>query len=185
MKSAVTSKEEILAVCRDLIHGQSGAALNVREVAAACGISVGTIYNYFGSKSELVEAAVESVWYDIFRCEDKEPAFGTTQDCLCWLLDRLAYGNKQYPGFFLLHSIRFAHDDRDGGKQRMEKVWARIIDLLQRVIRQDPLVQPQVFDADFTPKQFADLLFSLLLAAQLRGQYDATPALQLVRRLLY
>lgn len=185
MKPAATSKEEILAVCRDLIHRQGGTALNVREVAAACGISVGTVYNYFGSKSDLVGAAVESVWYDIFRCEDSGSAFQTTRDCLRWLFDRLAYGNKQYPGFFTLHSASFLHNERDGGKQRMQKAWTHIIDMISRVLRQDPLVRPHAFDDDFTPEQFADLLFSLVLAAQLRSQYDSAAVLQLIERTLY
>lgn len=99
MKPAATSKEDILAVCRALIHSQGGQALNVRQVAAACDISVGTVYNYFGSKAELVGAAIESVWYDIFRCAEGQEAFRTTQDCIRWLFARMAYGSQQYPGF--------------------------------------------------------------------------------------
>lgn len=185
MKPAATSKEEILAVCRDLIHRQGGTELNVREVAAACGISVGTVYNYFGSKADLVGAAVESVWYDIFRCADSEEAFRTTRDCVQWLFQRLAYGNAQYPGFFTLHSASFVRSERPDAKQRMEKAWDHIIRMLCSVLRKDPLIRGGALDADFTPEQFADLLFSLMLAAQLRGRYDPSAALQLVERTLY
>lgn len=185
MKPAATSKEEILAVCRELIHRQGGTALNVREVAAACGISVGTVYNYFGSKSELVGAAVESVWYDIFRCADGGAAFSSTRDCVRWLFERLAYGNIQYPGFFTLHSASFMHSDRPDARQRMQKAWDHITRMLCQVLRQDPGVRTDAFDADFTPEQFADLLFSLMLAAQLRSQYDPSAVLQLVERMLY
>lgn len=185
MKPAATSKEEILAVCRDLIHRRSGTALNVREVAAACGISVGTVYNYFGSKADLVGAAVESVWYDIFRCADNSNVFATTRDCVRWLFERLAYGNAQYPGFFTLHSFSFVHQDRSEGKERMQKAWAHIIRMLCQVLHQDPLIRPDAFRGAFTPEQFADLLFSLILAAQLRNQYDPTAVLQLVERILY
>lgn len=185
MKPAATSKEEILTVCRDLIHRQGGTELNVREVAAACGISVGTVYNYFGSKAELVGAAVESVWYDIFRCADGADAFRTVRDCVKWLFQRLAYGNTQYPGFFLLHSASFVRSDRPDAKQRMERAWNHIVEMLCKVLRQDPLIRQGALDADFTPEQFADLLFSLMLAAQLRGHYDPSAVLQLVERTLY
>ena len=47
----VTSKEEILAASRELIRSQGWQAVNIRSVAAACGVSVGSIYNYYGSKS--------------------------------------------------------------------------------------------------------------------------------------
>ena len=51
MNKVVTSREEILKVSRELLKEQNGAALNIRTVASACGVSVGSIYNYFHSKS--------------------------------------------------------------------------------------------------------------------------------------
>ena len=53
-----TSKEEILKTSRVLIQQNGWEAVNIRAVAAACGVSVGCIYNYFGSKTELVSAAL-------------------------------------------------------------------------------------------------------------------------------
>lgn len=185
MKPTATSKEEILSVCRDLLHQQGGTVLNVREVSAACGISVGTVYNYFGSKADLVSAAVESVWYDIFRCSDGGASFQTTRDCVEWLFTRLSYGNTQYPGFFTLHSLSFVQADKSQGKQRMEQAWQHIQQMLCAVLRRDPQIRPHAFDETFTPEQFADVLFSLMLAAQLRGTFDPTPVLRLVERTLY
>lgn len=183
LNPTATSKEEILTACRELIRSQGGGALNVRQVAAACGVSVGTVYNYFGSKAELAAAAVESVWYDIFRCEDG--SFSSAADCIAWLFERLEYGNRQYPGFFELHSAAFAATGKPDGKARMTETWTHMTDMLCAVLRQDPRARPDAFDEDFTPEALADLLFSLLLAAQLRNCYDPTPALRLLRRLLY
>ena len=54
MNPMATSKEEILKTSRVLIQQNGWEAVNIRAVAAACGVSVGCIYNYFGSKTELV-----------------------------------------------------------------------------------------------------------------------------------
>ena len=75
MNKVVTSREEILKVSRELLKEQNGAALNIRTVASACGVSVGSIYNYFHSKSELTAAAVESIWNDIFCFPEKGNGF--------------------------------------------------------------------------------------------------------------
>ena len=48
MNTVVTSREEILRASRELIRRNGWAAVNMRSVAAACGVSVGSIYNYFG-----------------------------------------------------------------------------------------------------------------------------------------
>ena len=50
MNPMATSKEEILKTSRVLIQQNGWEAVNIRAVAAACGVSVGCIYNYFGSK---------------------------------------------------------------------------------------------------------------------------------------
>ena len=67
MNRVVTSKEEILQASRELLKEQGWTAINIRAVAAACHVSVGSIYNYFGSKADLVSNTVESVWHEIFQ----------------------------------------------------------------------------------------------------------------------
>lgn len=47
MNKVVTSKEEILKVSRKLIMEQGWKSVNIRAVAASCGVAVGSIYNYF------------------------------------------------------------------------------------------------------------------------------------------
>ena len=47
MNTVVTSREQILAASRKLIAEKGWAQVNIRSVAAACGVSVGSIYNYF------------------------------------------------------------------------------------------------------------------------------------------
>ena len=107
MNLTATSKEDILKASRTLIQQNGWAAVNIRAVAAACGVSVGCIYNYFGSKTELVSATVESIWNDIFHRPEDDAVFRDVQACIVWMYERMAYGCRQYPGFFTLHSLGF------------------------------------------------------------------------------
>jgi hypothetical protein len=59
MNTIVTSKEDILKNSRELIREKGWAAVSIRSVASACGVSVGSIYNYYDSKAELISATVE------------------------------------------------------------------------------------------------------------------------------
>lgn len=185
MNTVVTSKEEILKTSRELIQRQGWAALNVRSVAAACGVSVGSIYNYFGSKSELAGAAVESIWCEIFHQPEDDAVFQDTQACISWIYDRMAYGCREYPGFFTLHSLGFMQEEKPDGKRMMQQTWRHILDGLCLVLRQDARIRPDAFNQQFTPEVFADVLFSLMLSALLRQDYDPSAALEIVRRTLY
>lgn len=185
MNTVVTSKEEILRISRELIRREGWSAVNIRSVAAACGVSVGSIYNYFESKSALVGAAVESVWCEIFRRPEDGAVFQDTQACVAWLYGRMEYGCKQYPGFFTLHSLGFMGEDKADGKRRMQQTWQHILEGLCAVLRRDEGIRPDAFTEQFTPEKFADILFSLMLSALLRQDYDPAAVLEIVRRTLY
>ena len=185
MNTIVTSKEEILKTSRALIQEQGWSAVSIRSVAAACGVSVGSIYNYFDSKAELVSATVESVWREIFHRPEDAAVFQDVQACVIWMYERMAYGYEQYPGFFTLHSLGFMRDEKADGKRHMQQAWHHMLMGLCAVLKQDARIRPDVFDEQFTAEKFAEVLFSQLLSALLRQDYDPSAVLEVVRRTLY
>lgn len=185
MNNVVTSKEEILKTSRQLIQRQGWSAVSIRSVAAACGVSVGSIYNYFDSKAALVGATVESVWCEIFHRPRDGAAFQDTRACITWIYERMEYGCKQYPGFFTLHSVGFMQEDRSDGKRRMQQAWQHILERLCSVMKRDTRVRPDAFNEQFTAEKFAGVLFSLMLSALLRQDCDPGTVLEIVRRTLY
>ena len=185
MNPMATSKADILKTSRELIQQNGWAAVNIRAVAAACGVSVGCIYNYFGSKTELVSAAVESIWNDIFHHPEDEAAFQDTLSCIRWMYRQMEYGCQQYPGFFTHHALGFVQQDTDDGKQQMRQTWQHILDALCNVLRHDAKVRPDAFTEQFTPEQFAGILFSLMLSAVVQQSFDPSAVLEIVRRSIY
>lgn len=185
MNNVITSKDEILKTSRELIQQQGWSDINIRSVAAACGVSVGSIYNYFDSKADLVGATVESVWSEIFRLPENSAVFQDTQACIIWMYGRMEYGSERYPGFFTLHSLGFMQEEKAEGKRRMQTTWQHILDGMVSVLRQDAKVRADAFTEQFTAENFADVLFSLMLSALLRQDYDPSAVLEIVCRSLY
>ncbi|OUN25099.1 TetR/AcrR family transcriptional regulator [Pseudoflavonifractor sp. An85] len=185
MNTVVTSREDILKASRALIQQKGWSAVSIRSVAVACGVSVGSIYNYFDSKTALLGATVESVWCEIFHRPEDEAVFQDTLACITWLYGQMEYGCIQYPGFFNLHSLGFMGEDRSDGKRRMQQTWQHILDGLCTVLHRDSKIRPDAFTQSFTAEKFADLLFSLMLSAFVRQDYDPTAVLEMVHRTLY
>ena len=104
MNTQITSAEEILKAAQKILLEHGASALNMRAVAAACGVSVGSIYNYFPSKSALIGATIESVWTEIFRPFTSR-CYTSFDDAATALLAALADGEGRYPGFFSLHAV--------------------------------------------------------------------------------
>ena len=184
-EALLEAKEEILKTSRVLIQQNGWEAVNIRAVAAACGVSVGCIYNYFGSKTELVSAAVESIWSDIFRHPDDPAVFEDTLSCIRWMYRQMEYGSEQYPGFFTHHALGFVRQDTADGKQQMRQTWQHILDALTMVLTRDKKIRPDAFTEEFTRQKFAGILFSLMLSAVVQQDFDPTAVLEIIRRAIY
>ena len=185
MNPMATSKENILQISRNLIQQNGWAGVNIRSVAAACGVSVGCIYNYFESKTDLLSATVESIWNDIFHHPEDEAVFQDTLSCVRWMYKQLEYGCQRYPGFFTHHALGFVQQDTADGKQQMQRAWQHILDALCPVLRNDTRIRADAFTEEFTVEKFAEMLFSLMLSALVRQDFDPSTVLEIVRRAVY
>lgn len=185
MNPMATSKENILQISRKLIQQNGWAGVNIRSVAAACGVSVGCIYNYFESKTDLLSATVESIWSDIFHHPEDEAVFQDTLSCVRWMYKQLEYGCQRYPGFFTHHALGFVQQDTADGKQQMQRAWQHILDALCTVLRNDTRIRADAFTEEFTVEKFAEMLFSLMLSALVRQDFAPSTVLEIVRRTVY
>lgn len=174
-----------MKISRELIRRQGWSAINIRSVAAACGVSVGSIYNYFDSKSALTSATVESVWREIFPRPEDETVFHDAEAYITWVYEQMERGCRQYPGFFTLHSLGFLQEERADGKRKMQQAWQHIKDGLYSLLKRDSRIRTDAFTEQFTAERFSDVLFSLMLSALLRQDYDPAAVLEIVRRTLY
>ena len=77
---------------------------------------------------------------------------------------------------------RFANAYR---KQQMRQTWQHILDALCNVLRHDTKIRPDAFTEQFTPEQFAGILFSLMLSAVVQQDFDPTAVLEIIRRTIY
>ena len=55
-------RENLVLEAKRQVQEQGYAALTIRSVATACGVGVGTVYNYFDSKDALVAAFMLEDW---------------------------------------------------------------------------------------------------------------------------
>jgi len=78
-----------------------------------------------------------------------------------------------------------ALDATDFDNWFMQQIWHHILNGLCTVLQQDTKIRPDAFNAQFTVEKFADVLFSLMLSALLRQDYDPAAVLEIVRRTLY
>ena len=185
MNTIVTSREAILTESRKLVMEKGISAINMRTVAAACHVAVGSIYNYFPSKADLISAAVEDVWKDIFHMSGEPVEFQHFTDCLAWMFERIQKSCAKYPSFFTLHSVSFTADDTAQGRQMMDLYFGHMKQSLLHVLKHDSSVRKDAFHSSFTQEQFIDMTFTLTISMLLKNQKDCGPLLEMIGRCIY
>ena len=67
----------------------------------------------------------------------------------------------------------------------MAQSWVHIQAELFRVLEKDKKIRSGVFDEILTPQKFVDIVFSLIISALIRQNYDDSSVLELIRRIIY
>jgi TetR/AcrR family transcriptional regulator, transcriptional repressor for nem operon len=117
---------QILAAAREVIDGGGIEAATMEEIAAAAGVAKGTVYLYFRSKDELIEALITQVGEHMLReIEALIKGPGAPRDKLEKLVSLLlAYLGKERTLFPV-----YARDLLRGGRGAREGFWRRLQDM--------------------------------------------------------
>lgn len=59
-------KEIILSSAKEIAIEEGITKINIRSVAKKSGISIGTVYNYYPTKTDLLIAVIEDFWGEVF-----------------------------------------------------------------------------------------------------------------------
>ena len=100
MNTIVTSKQEILKQSRSILQTKGYRSISIRAIAQACHVSIGSIYNYFKSKTDLISETIESVWLEIFHPSNMESSPEDVDAWIEWVMQRLEESQTLYLDFF-------------------------------------------------------------------------------------
>lgn len=141
-RNARITKNEIVSAALGVAKRDGTSALGIRQVASACGISVGTIYNYFPDKAALVIEVTAAYWAEVLapwleRPQDTGFADSCEQLALC-----LSGPLTEFEASWLEGIESLAKTVRDEGKQEEHALTSRVIRSLEQTARADPAMSP-------------------------------------------
>lgn len=184
MNNPVTSKEEILEVCKDIVSKEGIQALNMRKVASNSNIALGSLYNYFSNKNDLVFETIESVWKDIFNLYPNEENTSFI-NYIEYIFNNIQKGIKKYPNFFNAHSFSIAQNKRGIARKSMMEYFSCIKDEIMKAMYLDKNIKENKFSNDFTRKAYSEFIFDNILFLLLAQKKDCKVLIETINRTLY
>jgi AcrR family transcriptional regulator len=173
MRQKVTSREQILEAAMEIAVRDGVDHVSIRKLAAACGIGVGSMYNYYPDKEALIAAVSEQFWDQIL--EDQEKVYRNGMGFTLFL--------EQYYGFLY---GRLSHYDKswlaqmNGRTKRTEA-----IALLHTVLEKDWQVNPAIWNMELNQDAFCEYVFVNLMALLQAGENNCRFFVFLLEHLLY
>lgn len=185
MKKTLISKEFIISAGKEIVTESGIQALNMRDIAQRCDISVGSVYNYFPSKEDLGIAIIESIWTEIIHnSKEYHSTLGFTENIL-FLFKNIQKGSKRYPSFFRVHPMTLSNMDKNKGREVMHRYFGHMKNGLIKSLDQDPNVREDVFSDKFTKAKFVDFVFSNILTLLMKEEKSCDYLVEIVKCIIY
>lgn len=172
MKPHVTTREKILEQALQIAQKEGVDKVSIRKLANACGIAIGSVYNYYSNKQELIEAVSKHFWSNLLKDQN------------------LIY--RKHMGFtlFLQQYYAFIY----GKLSDYDTSWLTSMDegmkrealaLFKSVLLQDDRVNPRIWNMELNQDFFCDYVFDNIIALLQSKKDNCRFYIYLLEHLLY
>lgn len=164
MNKKSTSTQEIIKISKEIVRNQGIQEINMRKLAKQCHVALGSLYNYYPSKTDLMIAVVESIWEEIMLDFNHNYENKSFLENVKALFETIKRGHQKYPSFLTLHSMTITHSHVDKGRLVMDEYFKDIKNQLIDSIHHDQDIDYSFFSKEVTEKDFVDFVFINVLS---------------------
>lgn len=183
VNKSVTSRGQLLAAAKEIAYAQGLSAVNIRAVAAACGVAVGSLYNYFPTKADLIAAVIEDFWRGAAHRETCAPRPGEAfPDYVGRLYEELRVDLAAFRSDWLRQVSALGAEERQKGRALEERCFTHLKAGLLHALEGDPAAPRSGPAAQ--REDFVDFVFSNMMALLRAGREDCAYLRQLLEAVL-
>ncbi|HML66754.1 MAG TPA: TetR/AcrR family transcriptional regulator [Clostridia bacterium] len=171
-----------LLACASRIECTEGVdAINIRRLAKEANIAVGTVYNYFESKQEVLLALTEEYWQNALEEMRHRITAARFSDQIAQIIVFLRTKMNDCAKV-LMKSLR---DDAATGQIRMSAMQSVLKQALVERLDRDSTIRTGVWSENFTKESFAGFLLINLVILMQQENGDEGTLLEILDRILY
>ncbi|WP_299034331.1 TetR/AcrR family transcriptional regulator [uncultured Anaerococcus sp.] len=181
----IITRDIILDESRKLVAKDGLKALSIRKLANNSNVAIGTIYNYFSSKDDLMISTIESVWEDILSLDQARLDTNNFIDYLSNIFKNLSLGIEKYPNFFNIHSLSFKAQNISRAKDSMTNYIEKVSENLMEILERDPNIRKDVFDDEFTKDDLLEFILKAIHSFIAENNHNEDLILKIIKKLIY
>ncbi|GMQ58777.1 hypothetical protein AN1V17_31730 [Vallitalea sediminicola] len=178
-------REEILTAAKEIALKEGISAINIRSVALKCNISIGTVYNSFATKNDLLFSVVEDFW---------ENAFIDINNCLTTHRNFIEKIEDIYNNLFL-YLNQFQENwieqlsllkscEKCFGRKKEHDFFIKVQTMLVRMLSEEKTIKSNIWTDTFTKERLAEFIFNCMLDMLRRKEKDIQFFIETLKRTL-
>ncbi|MGN1406151.1 MAG: TetR/AcrR family transcriptional regulator [Erysipelotrichaceae bacterium] len=179
MRKQSIDEKMLIEAGKNILKKEGITAINMRSIAQYSNVSLGSIYNYYKDKDELLLGVVKSIWLEIAQGRNDES--DSFKGMVSALYDSIEEGNRIYPDFLKIHFTSFTN--RKESRQAMDEIIENIKDSLLEALNEDKDVI-SIFNDGFNKRDFVNFIFENVMTLLLRNE-GKDYLLKIIDKLLY
>lgn len=183
MNHRVSSREDILIISKNIAATEGLKNINMRYVSEKANVALGSIYNYFSSKTDLVISTIQIIAEEVFSIN--EVYSSSFPEFISEYYSSTREKGEKYPGLLSLHSLAFSKESIDDGKMAMKSYFEKIKNILLTKLNEDPNVNPNKFNNHLSKELFIDYLFDIFTSLLLKQNIEKETLKKLVANMVY
>lgn len=179
------SKLQILEEARQIVQHQGLEKLNIRAVAKRCNVSIGSIYNYYPTKADLVVEIMEDFWKQAFQHDDiKDLSLDNFFDSYLQLYQKGYHYLSQFENNWVQELSQMDSHTRKLSQQMHQEYITNIKKMLMIMLERDQHINKAIWSSTFTKEDFLDFLFSNTLEELKKGNANPHFLIQILKKIL-
>lgn len=173
MNRKVTSKDQILDRAMEIAIEEGVDAVSIRRLSSACGIAIGSVYNYYKDKDAIIRDLAERFWSGILADQEKVYRSGMEFTAFLEQYYRYLYGRlARYDKSWLMGMSGQSPEKEANG-------------LLLRALKEDRRVNRSIWNMELNEEAFCEYVMTNIMALLRAGENNCRFFIFLLEHLLY
>lgn len=185
MKTSIITKEEIIHVSMHLAMQKGLDAVTMRGVANEAHVSIGSLYNYFESKEDLVVSTIEQIWNEVLGSDVLNIESESFIETIAQMFSKMSKGSNKYPVFIDMHAVSISKMNKGRGKSEMDKYMDYIKLILLEHLNKDVDIKKNAFSNEIEKVEFVSFVVDNLILCLTKKETNCDYLLTIIRKLIY
>lgn len=183
---AVLSKQKILDAAFSIACTEGLSGMSIREVARMCNVAIGTVYNSYPTKFDLVNDVVRRFWKEALS--DIMPQSSYSGDFIEFchaLVKGLSHALERFRSNWLAEVSSLNSQNLASARKREEACFSHIRTSLAFALARDPRIRTEKLTEALAPQPLCDFIWNNILISIRTGDTSCSTLFTLLRQTIY